>query len=154
MAVVVDTCVHCGQKIMRIGNGDWLHYQDGNRYCGKYPHTVSARPGRGHEERAHARSTDPVTSHEAAASVTALTEKQEAVLRLLGRVGPSTDEEIVRTYTKWWANGMTEDYPHQSESGLRTRRSELVRKGKVRARGHKVKPSGRKAIVWEAVQPS
>ena len=49
---------------------------------------------------AHARATDPRTSHEAAASITSdkIRASQDAVLRVLRRTGPICDAELVRVY--------------------------------------------------------
>lgn len=93
-----------------------------------------------------ARRSDPGTSHQAAASVRQLTAKQRAVRTVLRRYGSLTDEQIREKY----------DYevrmaglPVQSESGLRTRRAELVRRGDVVDTGdRRVMSTGRKAIVW------
>lgn len=95
------------------------------------------------DERAHARRTDPDTSHAAARSVVELRPRQQAVLDVLRSYGRAlTDEEIAERY----------DGPQQSPSGLRTRRSELVSKGFARDSGER-RPlaSGRLAIAWEAV---
>ncbi len=90
------------------------------------------------------RKGDPETSLAAAASVTELTKKQSAVLLVLRQWGPATDEEISLTYAQL---GTTP----QSESGLRTRRSELVDRGLVRwTGGHRRLRSGRMGRVWEA----
>lgn len=87
----------------------------------------------------HARRDDPDTSHEAAASVTALTATRLAILDVLDEWGPSTDEKIADLY----------DGPQASPSGLRTRRSELVRAGKVYDTGRRERlRSGRFAAVW------
>ena len=94
------------------------------------------------------RRTDPDTSLAAAASVTKITEKQTAVLMLLRECGSLTDGELGREYRVEFAYGKV---PRQSESGLRTRRSELVRRGLVRWTGELRKlESGRMARVWEA----
>ena len=99
------------------------------------------------------RRTDPETSLAAAASVTKITEKQEAVLHVLKLAGPMTDEDIRRTFSRWY-HGEDWQVSPQSESGLRTRRSELVRRGLVRHSGeYRTLVSGRQARVWEAVQP-
>lgn len=95
---------------------------------------------------AHARSTDPETSHAAASSVTRDTrsETQRALVRLLRRYGPMTDAEIAERYYI-----ATKHAPACSPSGLRTRRSELVRDGHVVDTGkRRTLTSGRKAIVW------
>jgi hypothetical protein len=86
------------------------------------------------------RQTDPETSHDAAASVRNRTETQEGILNALYEWGKMTDQELVD-----WYEG-----PKASPSGLRTRRAELVKMGKVRDSGQRVVlPSGRRAIVWE-----
>lgn len=107
---------------------------------------------------AHARRTDPATSHEAAASLSSdkLRRSQEAVLRVL-REGepftgkPMTDERLVEAYEQcvrlWQCQ-----YPKQSPSGIRTRRKELVERGFVKAMGTTVLASGRRAIVWGAAK--
>jgi hypothetical protein len=95
------------------------------------------------EPRAHARRGDPWTSHAAAASVTGIRKSQQSVLDVLKELGPLTDEEIRLNYKK---------LPRQSDSGLRTRRDELVALGKVRDSGRcRRLKSGRLAKVWEAL---
>lgn len=99
-------------------------------------------------DRAHARHTDPGTSHAAAASVKALTEKQRAVLDLFRRYGPMIDETLIARYSalRQLAEGAP---PEQSESGIRTRRSELVTRGDLMDTGIKARmTTGRMAIVW------
>jgi hypothetical protein len=92
------------------------------------------------------RKGDPETSLAAAESVTKITVKQTAVLMMLRESGPATDEEISRRYV---GGGLL--LTPQSESGLRTRRSELVRRGLVRNSGERRRlVSGRMATVWEA----
>jgi hypothetical protein len=88
-----------------------------------------------------ARNTDPVTSHLAAQSVDNVTKTQHFVLRCLRK--PRADVELVRAYQ----NMVTA--PRASESGIRTRRAELVDRGLVIDTGRRVKlDSGRYAIVW------
>ncbi len=95
------------------------------------------------------RKGDPDTSLAAAESVTGITEKQQAVLELLRRLGPLPDELMVVGYVDRVVHG---NLPPQSKSGLRTRRSELVRRGLVKDTGERRRlVSGRMAIVWEAV---
>ena len=88
----------------------------------------------------YARTTDPETSHEAAASVGNLTEVKSKILEILER--PQCDVDLVfniRAKTDWLV----------SESGIRSRRSELVEAGLVVDTKDRVKlPSGRYAIVW------
>lgn len=92
-----------------------------------------------------ARRTDPSTSHAAAASVRDLRKSQAAVLYVLATHGGMTDDELQRRYAAM------PQLPRQSESGVRTRRRELVDAGLVRDTGRKAPlASGRMAIVWEA----
>jgi hypothetical protein len=96
---------------------------------------------------AHARNTDPNTSHEAAASVTDPTLTQRVIFSILENE-PMTDEELVIRY-----KAMIDRFdfvPMASESGIRSRRNELARAAKVFPVGYKKTKSGRKAIVWEA----
>jgi hypothetical protein len=96
-------------------------------------------------QKPHARSSDPKTSHDAAASVDKLIEKQEWVLRVFEICGKNlTDEELIKSYNNAPAA------PVQSESGIRTRRSELVTKGKLVDSGERRKTkSNRNSIVWK-----
>lgn len=106
--------------------------------------------------RAMARTTDPDTSHAAAASVTDLTGKQSAVLRVLTvlteRNGGATDEQIADAY---FTDIPWEKLPEQSPSGLRTRRNELWKRGLVRQTEERRRNrAGRRCVVWEAVEGS
>jgi hypothetical protein len=95
--------------------------------------------------RAKARKTDPSTSHEAAASVVNITDTQKVILHLLKK--PMTDLELVQTFYK----SVNRNVLWASESGIRSRRSELVQRGKVVDTGAREKlPSGRNAIVWRS----
>ena len=102
------------------------------------------------------RKGDPETSLAAAESVKELTLKQNAVLKVLKHVGPVTDEELRESYNEpdpvLWLLGMPDDpIPPQSDSGLRTRRSELRHRRLVRWTGEYRKlASGRMGRVWEA----
>lgn len=88
-----------------------------------------------------ARTTDPVTSHLAAESVDNVTKTQEYVLRCLRKA--RADVELVEAYHNM------KTAPRASESGIRTRRAELVDRGLVIDTGRKVRlVSGRYAIVW------
>lgn len=104
--------------------------------------------------KAKARKSDPVTSHEAAGSITAvkLRESQHAVLRVLGKLrAGATDETIAEKYYEMVA--FDHGYPYQSPSGLRTRRAELVKAGLVEDAGKRKRlASGRNAIVWARVK--
>jgi hypothetical protein len=94
--------------------------------------------------RAHARSTDPGTSHAAAKSLSSdrIRASQQEVLHLFSDFGPMHDQQLVK---RAWEQGAK-----QSSSGLRTRRHELVVLGKLVDSQRRVTlPSGRKSIVWE-----
>lgn len=91
---------------------------------------------------ARARNTDPETSHQAAQSVDVITLTQSFVMRVLRR--PRVDVELVEAYQAM------STAPRASESGIRSRRAELVRLGWVRDSGRRKRlESGRMAIVWE-----
>ncbi len=97
--------------------------------------------------RAHARSTDPATSHEAARSIDEGTmyASQQAVLSALRVQGPMTDPEIAREI-QIHGDGQT-----HSESRLRTARKELVDKDMVHAAG--IDRTGpRRVTIWKATQ--
>lgn len=107
---------------------------------------------------AHARHTDPETSHEAAASITLghLRTSQRAVLGILtdhAKDGRGlTDEALGRIYYQRHRR-TPDEYPMQSPSGLRTRRAELVAVGLVEDSGETVRlASGRKAVVWRVTR--
>lgn len=94
-----------------------------------------------------ARNTDPDTSHEAAASVKNLTKTQVTILHLFeDKRDRMTDEQLVSWYR--WAEANL-DAPTASESGIRSRRAELVRQGYLKDSGAREKlRTGRNAIVW------
>lgn len=98
---------------------------------------------------AHARHTDPETSHEAAASIESesIQLTQLRVLHCLDTIGPQDDIGIAQWFRyqdhRWKA----------SPSGLRTRRSELVARGLVRFSGHYGKSaSNRRTRIWEITE--
>ncbi len=98
----------------------------------------------------YARLNDPVTSHEAAARVTAdnLTQTQTIIVKLL--VEGMTDEELVHAFTVYChLKGYTNI---SSASGIRSRRNELYRAGKVEAIAYGKSTSGRRSIVWQTVK--
>ena len=91
--------------------------------------------------RPAARTNDPETSHEAAESVQHVRESQAFILGILATVGPLTDEEINREVKRRAVR--------MSDSGIRTRRSELVTQGRVEDSGlRRTTESGRRTIVW------
>lgn len=96
---------------------------------------------------AHARGSDPITSHDAAASITteAIRRTQRIVLRGLRAIGPCHDQALVRH--------LQAEGKYVSESGIRTRRCELARVGLVVDTGEKVLTVGnRRSIVWAAAE--
>lgn len=98
---------------------------------------------------AHARNTDPWTSHAAAATITPtkMRKTQAAVIAILKERGPSTDAEIAASYQTVQLLGA----PPQSASGLRTRRAELVAAGLVVDTGTtRELPTGNRGKVWAA----
>lgn len=100
-------------------------------------------------EQAHARRSDPATSHQAAAGVTNLGRTRDAILMILRSFGPANDEQIFKSYSVMFDRGFF--IPRSSPSGLRSRRSELVRLGLVEDSG-KTAPtiSGRLSTIWRA----
>lgn len=102
-------------------------------------------------ERANARTTDPETSHVAAAGISDLIKNQRAVLLVLRRYGPATHEELVHRYNMVLNNGGIEGFPRQSASGIRTRCKELVKAGMAENTGDKRRIStGGLSIIWRA----
>jgi hypothetical protein len=98
-------------------------------------------------DAAHARATDPETSHAAASSVIELRDKQKWVLEVFKR-GSFTDQQLLEYYGVMSVQLGTK-FPRQSDSGLRTRRSELVTMGLIEDSGERRKTaSGRSSIVW------
>lgn len=97
-----------------------------------------------------ARTTDSDTSHAAARSVKQLRASQEAVLAVFqDHPEGLTDPEVALSYDrlKYYR---PDAFPRQSDSGLRTRRAELVARGFLRDSGRRKKlRTGRKAIVWQ-----
>ena len=91
---------------------------------------------------AKARHSDPQTSHDAAESVKDITKTQTFILKALRK--PLTDVDLVSVYRAY------KTAPQASESGIRSRRAELVKHGKVIDTGRRKKlASGRHAIVWQ-----
>jgi hypothetical protein len=92
-----------------------------------------------------ARRTDPTTSHAAAASVD-LRDSHRAVADCFEAYVELTDEELLRVYRQ---RQVSHVYPAQSDSGLRTRRRELVDLRVLENSGRKARmETGRLAIVW------
>ena len=91
-----------------------------------------------------ARKSDPATSHEAGAQVKNLSETKQVILKILKR-SKLTDSQIFMAY---YSLAMTGKAPYASESGVRSRRSELVAEGLVEAVGFDKTVFGRRTTVW------
>lgn len=88
-----------------------------------------------------ARTLDPSTSHQAAASVSNLTEVKKAILDFLQTA--MTDEQLVRHIHFIFGPKFA------TPQSIRSRRAELVRDGFVEdSGGREVMSSGRNAIMW------
>lgn len=98
------------------------------------------------------RTTPRPTSRQAYDSVqTDMRVRQGAVLKCLKKHGPLTQENMTPTYNMdSFDDPFT--YPPQSDSGIRTRCSELVKMGLVRDTGRTEKTACGRAAIWEAVQ--
>lgn len=103
---------------------------------------------------AHARTTDPITSHEAAATVDT-NRSQAAVLQLLHRYMGDyfTHKAVVATYRvvqeQQALNGEPDTLPPLSESRVRTACSELARKRLLRHAGYTEPARGQRESIWE-----
>lgn len=94
------------------------------------------------------RTNDPITSHEAAASVRNVRVVHQIILDLLD-VGPATDTFLREAYNKFREHY---GWPKVGESSIRARRSELVDMGLVEESGeYEVLESGRRSIIWKKV---
>ncbi|MGH3426859.1 MAG: hypothetical protein ACRDQZ_04725 [Mycobacteriales bacterium] len=91
--------------------------------------------------KAHARHSDPETSKQAARSLGDLRASHLRVLQLFRVFGDMDDRSLLKVAKAEGAK--------MSDSGLRSRRSELVRQGHLRDTGKRVGyEGGRSAIVW------
>jgi hypothetical protein len=94
-----------------------------------------------------ARRDDPETSQRAAASIPIgrVSELQEPILGILCVEGPHTDEALIARFRELWPERRATD------QSIRSRRSELCRRGLVRATGrHGITANGGKSTVWRA----
>jgi hypothetical protein len=137
--LVALTCQGCGTVLSKPNgtfNGkpisDWWA-QDCNSMC------MTCRYDPSIATKAVARRTDPQTSWDAARSVGDLRASQAEVYALFTQ--PLTDEEMIATAALAGVK--------QSESGLRTRRSELVTLGLLQDTGLRgVTANNRQSIKW------
>lgn len=83
------------------------------------------------------RSTDPETSREAAVKASTKADTlRSLVYRALLEGGPMTHDELIAALPDW------------SASGVRTRCSELVARGRVVHDGYRMSAAGNRARVW------
>lgn len=104
------------------------------------------------DPRAYAKRDDPTTSWEAAASISPdqLRDRHKAVLRVLKTFGPQHNDALA---DKYQAIAAQWDLPSQTDQSVRSRRSELTKMGLVVDTGETVVlGSGRRAVIWRAVQ--
>jgi len=128
------------QKLFASGGECWDDHE--------YPHITAAK------DKAHARRTDPDTSHQAARSVTNLGRTRDLIREILKEHGPQTDENLITLYkNKVLQNDLWKSYKMASDSGIRTRRKELVSLGFVRMIDKEGKTrSGNSSIRWGFVK--
>jgi hypothetical protein len=111
-------------------------------------HTGSCTPQEAQElarmlMEAKTRNNDGPTSQKAARSVRNMTQKRQDVMATFRRFGTLTDEQLVTVYATM------DNVTDQSESGLRTRRNELVKMGLLVDTGNTRRiRSGRQAVLW------
>ena len=88
------------------------------------------------------RTLDPSTSHEAEALVTGLAETYRIILNALRTSGPMNDTELIAYFRRSASK-------KASDSGIRSRRSELTAQGLLVDTGDRKRmESGRMSIVW------
>ena len=102
-------------------------------------------------EQAQARHSDPVHSHKAAASVENIGPARNRIKQILKKFGPLTDEQLIAR----WPIHCVEMPPFPySDSGLRSRRNDLVQWGDVEAHptigGYS--KAGRHCSVWRIAE--
>jgi len=95
-------------------------------------------------DTAHARKSDPQTSKDAAASVVNLGRLRNHILKLYRLAGWQTDEQLIVNYRKIYGAASL-----ASDSGIRSRRSELVKMGLVEKAGIGKTASGRACQIWK-----
>ena len=93
---------------------------------------------------AHARKTDPFTSHLAAESIKDVTPVQSRILSLFDAFGDMTDEELICQYHL----AFHMHWP-SADSSIRSRRKELVNLGLLTPTSMvRNTKAGQKSIVW------
>lgn len=103
----------------------------------------TCRPSRPRLESAHARRTDPLTSHTAAASVKVSVSEDFVLGCLKDLAKPVMDEQLI--------DYVRETYPDVgfTDSRLRTARGKLVEKGLVRFAGRGRSKRDKPSNLWE-----
>jgi len=90
------------------------------------------------------RTLDPATSHNAEKSVTGLAETYRLMLAAFAKHGGMNDQSLIEL---WHSQP---SWKRVSDSGIRSRRSELTAQGIIQDSGKRQKmASGRMSIVWE-----
>lgn len=103
-----------------------------------------------------ARTTDPLTSHEAASSAWNPTEVQQHILDILehdaevtGNNAGMSDDDLYRTYI---AESRQHGWVMPTPQSVRSRRSELTRRGLIQFTGiYSMTDSGRRTQQWQKV---
>ena len=96
--------------------------------------------------KAHARNSDPQTSHDAADSIQDLTGVQTRIMQLFDKYHAMSDEELIVAYGRQFAS-----FFPSSESSIRSRRSDLAHKGYLVDSGRKsITKAGRPTIIWQS----
>jgi hypothetical protein len=119
------------------------------------PEGSTLAPG---DPRRRSRRGGPETSRIAAESIEDLGRNQQAVLEALEAMGgEAIDEALIRFYQARRVTQTTETemelWPQQTESGIRTRRHELVDQGFVEDSGEtEAMTTGHQAIVWRRTE--
>lgn len=90
---------------------------------------------------AWARNTDPWTSHEATDGKN-FTKVQQRILWLFAAFGEMSDEQLIENYRENMQNDTVTD------QSIRSRKSELVRFGKLEKKGITTTKHGRSAFVY------
>ena len=104
------------------------------------------------------RTTDPDTSRDAALSLdeSKMTQTMKDILYCLRTFGPMIDEKLIEHHNalQYSRQIHEEECFYASESGIRTRRSQLVKLGLVEDTGFRspTRSSGKSAIVWSIVK--
>lgn len=101
------------------------------------------------EPQAHARRTDPQTSHAVARRITNTQKVRAHIEYLFRNLGRMHDESLIANYLASSPNLR----PHATEQSIRSRRKELVDRNVLRDSGEKkLTRAGNPSTVWEIVK--